>query len=36
MLKEFQIAINGVEQEVNINRSRFICYLAPCHSNQEV
>lgn len=35
MLAEFEIAINEVEHETTINRSRFICYLAPCHSSQE-
>jgi len=36
MSDEFEIATNKVENETIVNRSRFICYLAPCHSNQEV
>ena len=36
MSGEFKIATNTVENETIVNRSRFICYLAPCHSNQEV
>ena len=35
MLKEFQVAINEVEDETLVNRSRFICYLAPCQSSEE-
>ena len=36
MTEEFDIATNDVENQTIVNRSRFICYLAPCHSNQEV
>jgi uncharacterized YigZ family protein len=36
MSGEFEIATNTVENETIVNRSRFICYLTPCHSNQEV
>lgn len=35
MLTPYQIAINEVEHEVVVNRSRFICYLAPCKSIDE-
>lgn len=35
MLKEYQIAINEVEDETIVNRSRFICFLAPCISSHE-
>ncbi|ALO33288.1 hypothetical protein CMT41_00070 [Colwellia sp. MT41] len=30
MTKSFPIAVNNVEDEIIINRSRFICYLRPC------
>lgn len=30
MTKSFPIAINNVEDELIVNRSRFICYLRPC------
>ena len=30
MTKPYSIAVNGVEDETIINRSRFICYLRPC------
>ncbi|HBY87255.1 MAG TPA: YigZ family protein, partial [Colwellia sp.] len=30
MTKSYPIAINGVEDESIVNRSRFICYLRPC------
>jgi len=30
----YQIAANQVEDETLVSRSRFICYLAPCDSNQ--
>ena len=32
MTKSYQIAINDVEDESIVNRSRFICYLRPCTS----
>jgi uncharacterized YigZ family protein len=35
MTKPYQIAINKVENETIVNRSRFICYLAPCVSIEE-
>ncbi len=35
MTKPFQIAINTVEHETLVNRSRFICYLYPCSSIEE-
>ncbi|MCJ8320088.1 MAG: YigZ family protein [Colwellia sp.] len=35
MLKEFQVAVNEVEDVMIVNRSRFICYLAPCQSPDE-
>lgn len=35
MTKPYQIAINKVEHETLVNRSRFICYLAPCTSIEE-
>jgi len=28
--KDYQIAVNQVEHETVVNRSRFICYLSPC------
>ncbi len=34
-MKEFQVATNEVEEEIVVNRSRFICFLAPCTSNDE-
>jgi putative IMPACT (imprinted ancient) family translation regulator len=33
--KDYQIAINKVEYETIVNRSRFICYLFPCASIAE-
>lgn len=30
--KPYQIAVNKVEHETLVNRSRFICYLSPCSS----
>jgi len=33
--KDYQIAINNVEHETVVNRSRFICYLSPCISIEE-
>jgi uncharacterized YigZ family protein len=33
--KSYQIAINEVEDETIISRSRFICYLRPCDSSAE-
>jgi len=33
--KDYQIAVNKVEHETVVNRSRFICYLAPCTSIEE-
>lgn len=35
MNKPYQIAINSVEHETIVNRSRFICYLYPCTSIEE-
>ncbi|PHR80317.1 MAG: YigZ family protein [Colwellia sp.] len=35
MRKDYQIAINNVEHETVVNRSRFICYLSPCISIEE-
>ncbi|MBL4764064.1 MAG: YigZ family protein [Colwellia sp.] len=35
MIKDYQIAVNKVEHETIVNRSRFICYLAPCTSIDE-
>lgn len=35
MTKSYSIAINDVEDESIINRSRFICYLRPCTSIAE-
>ncbi|MBU2870981.1 YigZ family protein [Colwellia sp. E2M01] len=32
MSKSFLIAVNNVEDELIVNRSRFICYLRPCES----
>lgn len=32
MTKPYQIAVNQVEHETIVNRSRFICYLYPCAS----
>jgi uncharacterized YigZ family protein len=33
--KDYQIAANKVEHETVVNRSRFICYLAPCATIEE-
>jgi uncharacterized YigZ family protein len=33
--KDYQIAVNTVEHETVVNRSRFICYLNPCTSIEE-
>jgi len=33
--KNYQIAVNKVEHETVVNRSRFICYLSPCLSIEE-
>ncbi len=35
MTKPYQIAVNKVEHETIVNRSRFICYLSPCLSIEE-
>ena len=35
MRKDYQIAVNEVEYETVVNRSRFICYLSPCTSIAE-
>jgi len=35
MTKSYQIAVNKVENETIVNRSRFICYLTPCTSIEE-
>ena len=35
MTKPYQIAINNVEHETIVNRSRFICYISPCLSIDE-
>jgi uncharacterized YigZ family protein len=35
VLKDYQIAVNTVEHETVVNRSRFICYLTPCTSVEE-
>lgn len=32
MTKSYDIAVNSVEDEMIVNRSRFICYLQPCDS----
>lgn len=32
MSKSFLIAVNNVEDETIINRSRFLCYIRPCES----
>lgn len=32
MTKSYAVAINTVEDEMIVNRSRFICYLRPCDS----
>jgi len=32
---DYQIAVNNVEHETVVNRSRFICYLFPCTSIEE-
>jgi len=33
--KDYSIAVNKVEHETFVNRSRFICYLAPCTNIEE-
>jgi len=33
--KDYSIAVNKVEHETVVNRSRFICYLSPCISIEE-
>jgi len=35
MSKDYSIAVNKVEHETVVNRSRFICYLSPCISIEE-
>jgi len=35
MTKPYQIAVNDVEHETFVSRSRFICYLAPCTCIEE-
>ncbi|WP_159816767.1 YigZ family protein [Colwellia sp. 20A7] len=35
MTKPYQIAVNDVEHETFVNRSRFICYLSSCTSIEE-
>lgn len=35
MSPPYQIAVNKVEHETIVNRSRFICYLVPCNSIEE-
>ena len=35
MTNPYQIAVNKVEHETIVNRSRFICYLSPCTSIEE-
>ena len=35
MREDYQIAINNVEHETIVNRSRFICFLFPCTSIEE-
>ncbi len=35
MSKDYSIAVNKVEHETVVNRSRFICYLCPCISIEE-
>jgi len=35
MIKPYQIAINKVEHETIVNRSRFICYIFPCTTIDE-
>ena len=35
MTKPYQVAVNKVEHETIVNRSRFLCYLAPCTSIEE-
>jgi len=32
MSKSYKIAVNEVEHEIIVNRSRFICFLTPCES----
>jgi len=33
--KDYQIAVNQVEHETVVKRSRFICYLSPCDSIEQ-
>jgi uncharacterized YigZ family protein len=33
--KAYKIAVNSVEAETIVTRSRFICYLAPCQSSEQ-
>ena len=35
MIKSYQIAVNKVERQTLVNRSRFICYLYPCKTIEE-
>ena len=35
MSKSYLIAANEVEHEIIVNRSRFICFLAPCTSTDQ-
>ncbi len=35
MISTYQVAVNAVEHETIVNRSRFICYLKPCTSGDE-
>lgn len=35
MSKDYQIAVNEVEHETVVKRSRFICYLSPCTSIEQ-
>jgi uncharacterized YigZ family protein len=35
MREDYQIAVNNVEHETIVNRSRFICFLFPCTSIEE-
>ena len=35
MILPYQIAVNEVVHETIVNRSRFICYLAPCESIEQ-
>lgn len=36
MIPPYQVAVNKVEHETIVNRSRFICYLYPCTAVEEV